>query len=85
MQEFDFTIRDSLGIHARPAGQLVKAIKGFQSKVMITKGDKSVDATRLMSLMGLGVKCGDLVHVTVEGPDEDAAYTEIKAFLEANL
>lgn len=85
MLEFDFTIQDALGIHARPAGQLVKAIKGFGSKVMIAKGDKTVDATRLMSLMGLGVKCGDTIHVTVEGADEAEACAGVKAFLEANL
>ena len=85
MQKFDFTIKDALGIHARPAGQLVKALKNYGSKVMITKGEKTIDASRLMSLMGLAVKCGETIHVSIEGPDEDAAYAGIRAFLEENL
>ena len=73
MKSFTYTIKDSAGIHARPAGNLVKLIKGLDSKVMIEKGGKSVDVTKLMMLMGLGVKCGDTVTFTVEGGDEEAA------------
>ena len=38
-----------------------------------------------MALMGLGVKCGETVTVTVEGEDEDVAFEGIKAFMEANM
>ena len=40
MKEFDYTIKDAVGIHARPAGQLVKLVKGLDSTVTISKGDK---------------------------------------------
>ena len=73
MKEFTYTIQEAVGIHARPAGLLVKEVKQHQSTVTITKGDKSVNALKLMALMGMGVKCGDTVTVTVEGPDEETA------------
>ena len=57
----------------------------YQSKVSITKDGKSAEATKLMALMGLGVKCGENVEVSVEGADEDTAFEGIKAFFEANL
>lgn len=85
MKEFHYTIQDALGIHARPAGQLVKVIKGFSSKVTLEKAGKSVDATRLMSLMGLGVKQGDEVRVTVTGEDEAQACEALQKFFSDNL
>ena len=85
MKTFTYTIKDELGIHARPAGMLAKTAKAFDSEVTITKGDKTVGASKLMALMGLGVKCGDTITITANGGDEDAAIESMKAFLEANL
>ena len=85
MKTFEYTIKDELGIHARPAGLLAKTAKNYQSEITITKNGKSVVCTKLMALMGLGVKFGETVTVTVNGADEDAAEAGIKAFLEANL
>lgn len=85
MKTFNYTIKDELGIHARPAGLLLKAAKAYDSEITITKGEKAVACTKLMALMGLGVKCGDTVTITVSGGDEEAAEKGIKEFLEANL
>ncbi|MBQ6569351.1 MAG: HPr family phosphocarrier protein [Clostridia bacterium] len=85
MKSFEYTIKDELGIHARPAGLLAKAAKALDSEITITKGEKTVGAAKLMALMGLGVKCGETITVTVNGGDEDAAEAAIKTFLEANL
>lgn len=85
MKTFDYTIKDELGIHARPAGMLAKTAKDFESVITIEKDGKSVNAQKLMMLMGLGVKCGDTVKVTVEGADEEAAAKAMEEFLAANL
>lgn len=85
MKSFSYKVKDELGIHARPAGMLVKEVKNFQSKVTLEKDGKTVDASRLMAVMGMGVKKDQTVTVTVEGDDEDAACDAIKAFFEANL
>ena len=85
MKKFEYVIKDEVGIHARPAGLLVKEAKKYESKVSITKDGKSAEATKLMALMGLGVKCGETVEVSVEGADEDKAFEGINAFFEANL
>lgn len=52
MKTFEYTIKDELGIHARPAGILVKEAKNYESKIKITKGQKTAEATRLMAIMG---------------------------------
>lgn len=85
MKTFTYTIKDELGIHARPAGMLAKTAKALDSEITITKGEKTVGAAKLMALMGLGVKCGDTITVTANGGNEDASIEEIKSFLEANL
>lgn len=81
MKTFSYTITDEVGIHARPAGLLAKKAKEFESVCTIEKGGKSVNITKLMALMGLGVKQGDTVTVTCEGADEDKASEALKAFL----
>ena len=85
MKKFEYVIKDEIGIHARPAGLLVKEAKNFESKIMLVKDGKSAEATKLMAVMGLGVKCGQNVEVTVEGADEDSAFDAMKTFFETNL
>ena len=85
MKTFEYTIKDELGIHARPAGLLVKEAKKFESECTITKDVKTKKLTQLMMLMSLGVKQGDTVTVSVDGADEDAAVASLKEFFENNL
>lgn len=85
MKTFDYTIKEKLGIHARPAGDLVKKARGYKSNITITKEGKTVNLTKLMALMGLGVKCGDTVTINVDGSDENIAFENIKVFFENNL
>lgn len=85
MKTFEYTITDELGIHARPAGMLVKEASEFASKIMIASPKKEVDAKRIMGVMSLGVKKGDTVKLTIEGEDEDAAASALESFLSANL
>ena len=75
MKEFDYTVQDALGIHARPAGQIAKYAKENRDRASIKVekvGGKSADAVRVMALMTLGAKPGDVLHNTVDGPEEDA-------------
>jgi phosphocarrier protein len=85
MKEFSYVIKDEIGIHARPAGMLAKTAKVFTSKVTITANGKTVEATKLMAVMGLGVKQGTEVIIRAEGADEDAAIVMLKEFMNTNL
>lgn len=85
MKTFSYTIKDEIGIHARPAGLLAKKAKEFQSTITLEKDGKSAAATKLMAIMGMGVKCGDTVNVTVEGADEDTAAAAMEEFFKSNL
>ena len=75
-----------MGIHARPAGILVKEVKNYKDSVItLTKGEKSVNLLKLMALMQMGIKQGDKVTVSVEGGDEEAVCAKIEEFFKANL
>lgn len=85
MLSFTYTIKDELGIHARPAGLLVKTAKESDSKIIIQKGEKTAEATKLMAVMAMGIKCGDEVEIKVEGGDEEKTLAAMKSFFEKNL
>lgn len=85
MKEFQYVITDAEGIHARPAGLLVKKAKEFSSAIAIKKGEQSGDAKKIFSVMGLAAKKGETVTVCVEGADEDTAAPALEAFFKENL
>ena len=84
MKQFTYTIQDSMGIHARPAGLLVKAAAAFKdTTIEISSNGKKADVKRIMASMG--VKQGAEVTVTCEGADEDAAAEAMEKFFKENL
>ena len=85
MKEFKYVITDPLGMHARPAGMLVKAVAPYASTITVSTPTGSADARRLMALMRLAAKQGTELTITVEGADEEKAAADLQAFLSANL
>ncbi|MDE7229510.1 MAG: HPr family phosphocarrier protein [Oscillospiraceae bacterium] len=85
MKTFSYTIKDEVGIHARPAGLLVKKAKEYDSVITLEKDGKTAAATKLMAVMGMGVKCGDTVKVSAEGADEERAAIELESFFQHNF
>ena len=86
MKEFQYKIKDGVGIHARPAGLLVKEAEKFLSDIQIKMlDDRSADAKRLFALMGLGAAKDDVITVSISGEDEEVTAAAIKVFLEKNL
>ena len=82
MKQFTYTIQDSMGIHARPAGLLVKAAAAFKdTTIEISSNGKKAD----VKIMSMGVKQGAEVTVTCEGADEDAAAEAMEKFFKENL
>jgi len=85
MKEFKYVVMDELGLHARPAGLLVKEAAKYKSAITVDSGVKKADAKRIMAIMAMGVKKGVEVTVTVEGEDEDVAFEAIQNFFNENL
>lgn len=85
MKTFSYTITDPQGIHARPAGILVKEAAGFASSVKISGNGKEVDAKRLIAVMSMGIKKDMEVTFTIEGDDEETAAAALEKFMQENL
>ncbi len=78
MKEFEYTVTDPVGLHARPAGLLVRKAQSLPDAITLHHGKKSADLKKLLAVMGLGVRCGDTVTVRIEGPSEERSLAEMK-------
>ena len=85
MKKFTYTLTDEVGIHARPAGMLVKTAAGFKSDIKIEKDGKAVNAKTIFGVMGLGVKKDMEIKMTIDGEDEDQAAEVLQKFFSENL
>ena len=81
----DYIITSAEGIHARPATKLARLAREFQSSINLKKGDRSVKLNSMLNILTLGAKDGDTITITIEGADEQAAYTAIDQFLTEEL
>ncbi|MFT8533606.1 HPr family phosphocarrier protein [Bifidobacterium aquikefiri] len=75
-REFTYTITDPVGIHARPAGKLVKIAQQFESDITLDHSGSTADAKHILGVMSLGIGKGDLLKVSIAGADEDKAAEE---------
>ena len=87
MQQKQFTVHDPLGLHARPAGLIVKEAQRYQSEITLSVEDrgKSASAKGLFALLGLEVRQGDTVTLCADGQDESEALQGVGAIIEERL
>ena len=85
MKEVKHIVKDPMGIHARPAGMLVKEAGKFTSAITIEANGKSADAKKIFGIMGLGVKVDANLVLKIDGPDESEAASALETFLKNNL
>lgn len=86
MKSFEYTIKNSAGIHARPAGDIARAALNYDAVITISneKGE-SCSLGQILGVMLLGVKCGEKVTISAEGPDEEKAVEELSRIFEEKL
>ena len=85
MVKITFTVHDEMGLHARPAGELVKEAVKCSSEVTIRKGEKTGNAKRLFNVMSLNVKGNEEVEIMVEGENEQKKAEALEAFIRENI
>ncbi|MCD7777303.1 MAG: HPr family phosphocarrier protein [Clostridiales bacterium] len=85
MREFEFTVTETSGIHARPAGHIAARMKQFKAEITIEKSGKKANAKKIFEIMGLHIQIGDTVRVTVSGEDEERAFSEAESYLINNF
>ena len=85
MRKTTVTLINPLGLHARAASKLVDVAKTFASTVTLNKDGKDVNGKSIMTLLLLGAPVGSQLELSVEGEDEDAAFTGICELIEAGF
>ncbi|MEV2908435.1 HPr family phosphocarrier protein [Paenibacillus larvae] len=81
----EFTVKNPMGIHARPAGEIVKKASSLPCKITFVKGEKNVNAKSIVGVLALGLHSGDTVTVVTEGEKEEEALNEIGSLIESIL
>tara|TARA_R110001592_G_scaffold52649_10_gene161419 strand:- start:17106 stop:17375 length:270 start_codon:yes stop_codon:yes gene_type:complete len=74
----NIVIINKLGLHARAAAKFVSTATSFESKIKISKDDRTVDGKSIMSVMMLAASCGTTINIETNGPDEQEALQAIK-------
>ena len=85
MKEIKYTLKDPLGIHARPAGNLVRLAGKYKCDIQIGSPAKMVNAKRIIGVMALTMKYGEEITLNLTGEDEEEASVLIEKFLAENL
>lgn len=85
MKEFRYTIRDELGMHARPAGLFVSKARSFPCRITVAGNGKEADAKQVLEVMWLELNAGDEMILRAEGEQEAEALAVLSGFLEENL
>ena len=85
MIERRVTIRNEVGLHARPAAQFVETARQFCSDIKVTCNEKSANAKSMLKVLALGAKKGMEITLVVSGTDEEEALDALCALIEEGL
>ena len=85
MKSIEYTIKDPNGVHARPAGMMVKEASKFESEITICLNGKEADAKKIFAVMSMNIKSGETISIKANGKDEEEAITAMQEFLKSNL
>ena len=81
MPEREVRILNKLGIHARPAAEIVKTAGKFKSNIIIIRDDLEVNAKSIMGVMMLAAEFGATITLRATGDDADAALDALAAVI----
>ena len=81
MIEREVQIVNKLGLHARPAAEIVKTAAKFESNITLTRDDLEVNGKSIMGVMMLAAEFGSTITLRADGPDEDQAVEALAALV----
>lgn len=82
MKQRTLTLTNSIGLHARPAAEMVKAAAKFKSNIILEGNGRKADAKSIILVLGLGLRRGDAITIYAEGEDEEAAVQALSELVE---
>ena len=85
MVEQEVIVKWRAGLHARPAGEIVKVANKFQSKIIIKKGSVEIDGKSIFGIMMLGATYKTILSIITEGDDETDALSALTTLFDNNV
>ena len=86
MEKIVYKIKDRDGVHARPAGAIIKAISGYKSKITLIYQDRQIDLKGgIFGLLGWGIRFDDEIYFHFDGEDEKEAVVAVRRAFEEYL
>ena len=85
MPETTLTVRNKVGLHARPASLFVQTAKKFQSDIRVQHGEREANAKSILTVLTLGANRGAVLTLRAEGTDAEDALAALTALVEENF
>lgn len=85
MQQITLTLTNEMGLHARPASELIKTACIYKSNITITGKNKTIDAKSIIKVLTMGLSKGDAIKLTAEGPDEIECIESLTRLIKNNF
>lgn len=82
MTEISLILTNKTGLHARPAVTLVKTAAMYASRIILKGNGRTADAKSIVKVLSMGVKQGDELTVTADGPDEKESVRALRDLVE---
>lgn len=83
--EITLTIQNKSGLHARPAALFSQKASSFKSNIVVVKDGKTSNGKSILAVMALGVKQGESIVLTIDGPDASEAAAAFKKLVAENF
>ena len=78
----EVTVKNSVGLHARPATFFIQKANSFKSSIWVEKDDRRVNAKSLLGVLSLGVTEGTTITLIADGADESVALKGLADMIE---
>lgn len=85
MTQATLTLMNKIGLHARPAAELIKTAAKFQSKITLEGKNRQADAKSIIMVLSMGLRQGDSLTITADGPDEEEAIRALRELVESKF
>ena len=81
----DVTVRNQVGLHARPATFFIQKANEFKSTVWVEKEERRVNSKSLLGVLSLGIMGGTTIRIMADGPDEEAAVESLVQLVQSGF
>lgn len=81
----EITVKNEVGLHARPATYFIQKANEFKSGIWVEKVERRVNAKSLLGVLSLGIAQGDTITLIADGTDEQEAVAALKELIENNF